>query len=405
MTGASGFDWGSAALDTLWWIAKAFVVTSVIFLIVVAVVLRTTTWGRQFWRISGGFFTGRQSWAAWLMLAANMLSAVCTVRMTVLFTYQTNDMYSAIQFIVQALAGHEQAVLHQEIHLFWVSIQVFVVLAAIWVFLRLFAIWVTQVFVIRWWRWLNGHVTEDWLTGKAYYRNRFIDSTIDNPDQRIQQDVSDFVHGSYAMAFGGDVGGGYSVTAGGAVGSGLAVVSFIPVLWSLSPPLTLFGLTIPRGLTFVTFVYLVLGSAIAFWAGHPLIRINFWIQRRTADFRYALVRFRENAESIALYHGEQVERVNLVSRFGALIVVYWRWVYRTIGFNGVNLGLSQIDTLFPIVILAPFVFSGKMTIGQIQQAASAFSSMEAGASMPRDSYDAFTYYRSTLVRLDGMITA
>jgi putative ATP-binding cassette transporter len=404
MTGASGFDWGTAAPQTLWWIAKAFVIASVALLVVVAVLVRTTVWGRQFRRIGGGFFVGRQSWPAWLMVAANMLWIVWTVRMSVLFTYQTNDLYSALQFVVQALADHKPDILHQSIHQFWFSVQVFVVLATVWVFLGLVGIWVNQAFIIRWWQWLNVRVTEDWLAGKAYYRNRFIDSTIDNPDQRIQQDVQDFVNGSFAMAFGGNV-GNYSVSANGAVGSGLTVVSFVPVLWSLSRPLTLFGLTIPRGLTFVTFAYLVLGSAVAFWVGHPLIRLNFRLQRRTADFRFALVRLRESAESVALYHGERLERDNLFFRFGALIRVYWRWVYRTIGFDGVNLGLSQIDTLFPLVILAPFVFNGTMTLGQIQQAASAFTSMEAGASMPRNSYDAFTYYRSTLVRLDGMTTA
>src|SRR5437899_2577861 len=133
MTGASGFDWGNAPLNTLWWILKAFIITSVVLVPSVAVLIRTTNWGRQFRRIGGSFFTGRQGWQAWLMLAANILTTVCTVRISVLFTYQTNDMYSALQLVVEAFAGHKQAELDRSIHLFWFSVQIFAALAVMWV--------------------------------------------------------------------------------------------------------------------------------------------------------------------------------------------------------------------------------------------------------------------------------
>jgi vitamin B12/bleomycin/antimicrobial peptide transport system ATP-binding/permease protein len=148
MTGASGFDWGNAPLNTLWWILKAFAITSIVLVAAVLTLIRTTKWGRQFRRIGGSFFTGHRGWQAWLMLSANILTTVCTVRLSVLFTYQTNDMYSALQLIVEAFSGHKQTELDNSIHLFWFSIQTFAVLAVMWVFFLLLTNWVANVFII-----------------------------------------------------------------------------------------------------------------------------------------------------------------------------------------------------------------------------------------------------------------
>ncbi|MFJ4658529.1 ABC transporter ATP-binding protein/permease [Nocardia sp. NPDC088792] len=401
MIGASGLDWGHELFHSLWWIAKGFVITSAIFLVVAAALVRFTGWGRMFWRITGGYFKGRQSLPGWGLLAIVTLLAVYSVRISVLFTYYYNDMYSSLQLGVQALADHDAANMTQAKTLFWHSIIVWSVLATISVVMYMVTYWLNNAFQIHWWKWLNTRYLDDWMTGKAYYRNRFIDRTIDNADQRIQQDVQDFVNGIFALSFGGNV-GPYGVSGGGVIGSGLTVVSFTPILWKLSLPLDIFGQHIPRALVFLVFILTLLFTVVAFWVGRPLVRLNFLFQQRTANYRFGLVRLRENAENVAFYHGEREERGGLDNRFDAVIENTWRRVYRLVKFYGWNQLTSSVSGVFVGVIMGPQVLNGTTTLGNLQQAANAFSSLQAAVSMPQNSYDAFTYVRATLVRLDGL---
>ncbi|MEC3915614.1 ABC transporter ATP-binding protein/permease [Nocardia sp. CDC160] len=401
MIGASGLDWGHELFHSLWWIAKGFVITSAVFLAVTAGLIRFTGWGRMFWRITGGYFKSRDNWPGWGLLAIVIVLAVYSVRINVLFTYYYNDMYSSLQLGVQALAEHDAAAQDHAETLFWRSVVVFAILAAISVVMTMAIYWLNYAFQIHWWKWLNKRYLDDWMAGKAYYRNRFIDQTIDNADQRIQQDVQDFVNGIFALSFGGNI-GPYTVPGGGVVGSGLTVVSFTPILWGLSLPLELFGHQFPRALTFSVIIFTLLATVVAFWIGHPLIRLNFLFQRRTADYRFGLVRLRENAENVAFYHGESQERSGLDARFDGVIANTWERVYRLVKFYGWNQLTNQTSQIFIAIIMGPQVLQGLTTLGNLQQAASAFTSLQTAVSMPQNSYDAFTYTRATLVRLDGL---
>ncbi|MBF6183566.1 ABC transporter ATP-binding protein/permease [Nocardia otitidiscaviarum] len=402
MIGASGLDWGHETFHSLFWIAKAFAITALIFLIGAAVIVRCTDWGRMFWRITGGYFTGRESWPAWALFAVVLLLAVYSVRMTVLFTYFYNDSFTALQLGVQALvdgAGSPES--ERAAALFWQSLGVFGVLSVILVVMGVVSYWLQQAFHIHWWTWLNTRFLDDWLDGKAYYRGRFIDETVDNADQRIQQDVYDFVEGSYALCFGGNV-GPYSISGNGVIGAGLSLVSFTPILWRISGPLDVFGVTVPRALVFAAFAWVAFATAVAFWIAHPLIKLNFWFQRRTADYRFALVRLRENAENVAFYHGEREERSGLDRRFAAVIANMWARVYRLLRFFGWNLTTKQVGGVFTVLLVGPRVLAGTATLGDLQQATSAFGQVQDALSMPQSSYAAFTYYRATLIRLDGL---
>ncbi|WP_067546857.1 ABC transporter ATP-binding protein/permease [Nocardia crassostreae] len=399
MVGASGLDWGHETFNSLLWIARAFVITAIVFLLGAAAIVRWTEWGRMFWRIGGGYFTGRQSWPAWGLFAVVLLLAVYAVRMTVLVTYFYNDLYTSLQRGVQAYAEGKSTAPAQA--LFWHALAVFGVLATITVIMGVVSYYLQQAFQIHWWQWLNTRYLDDWMDGKAYYRSRFIDKTVDNADQRIQQDVKDFVDGSYALCFGGNV-GPYSISGNGVIGSGLTLVSFTPILWRLSGPIDVFGTTIPKGLVFAAFVWIAFATVVAFWIANPLIKLNFWFQRRTADYRFALVRLRENTENVAFYHGEREEREELDERFGAVIDNAWARVYRLLKFYGWNLVTQQSANVFTVLLLGPRVFAGTTTLGDLQQAASAFSQVQGALSMPQTSYDAFTYYRATLIRLDGL---
>ncbi|MGW4480614.1 ABC transporter ATP-binding protein/permease [Rhodococcus triatomae] len=389
MSESSSLDWNHELWNSLRWTLEAFGISAVCFILAAALLLRYTRWGRQFWRISGDYFTGRESAPTWALLAVVLFMTVFAVRMTVLLSYQGNDMYTALQLAAQSFAQGDAPALDAAESAFWTSMVVFAVLATIHVARSLLDFYVGQAFDIRWRRWLTDHVTTDWLEGRAFYRDRFVDAGIDNPDQRIQQDVTDFVQISRSLSM-------------GAVGALVSLVSFTKILWDLSGPMTLWGTEVPRAMVFLVFAYVLISTIVAFWLGRPLIQLNFWNERLTANFRYALVRVRDGAENVAFYRGEGVERHGLLSRFAAVLRNYWRIVYRTLKFNGWNLGVNQVAVVFPILIQAPRFFSGTITLGDVTQSATAFGRVHDSLSFFRESYDVFAGYRASLIRLDGL---
>ncbi|MBF6356116.1 ABC transporter ATP-binding protein/permease [Nocardia higoensis] len=385
-------DWGNELVATVKWLAIAFTITAVAFTVIVALLLWLTSWGRQFWRLTGGFFAGREGRWTIAFVALLLFMTVFAVRMNVLFSYQGNDMFSALQEGAGALVSGDQAALDAAETAFWNSMILFAVLATIHVIRALLIYYLGEAFDIRWREWLTDHVTTDWLRERAYYRARFIDNTIDNPDQRVQADITNFVMYSRTLALGG-------------VSSVVTVVSFTKILWDLSGPLTLFDVEIPRAMMFLVLIYVLLSTVIAFWIGRPLIRLNFLYEMATANFRYALVRLRDSAENVAFYQGENVERRGLLGRFAAVIKVYWQVVFRTIKFNGWNLGVNQTAVVFPWIIQAPRFFTGQVTLGGVNQTATAFGEIHDSLSFFRESYDTFAMLRASLIRLDGLMVA
>jgi putative ATP-binding cassette transporter len=363
-----------------------------------------TPWGRQFWQITGAYFTGRRSVGVWLMLGVLLLSVVITVRLTVLFSYQTNDLASSIQVAVQAMATHNQAVKQSGVHGFWMSIVIFSIMAAIFIARYMLDIYLTQRFIVAWRVWLTDRLTGDWLEGRAYYRGRFIDGTIDNPDQRIQQDIDVLtagVGGTPNMPSNGTS----AVLLFGAVQSVLSVVSFTAILWNLSGTLTLFGLSIPKAMFWILIVYMLVATIFGFWIGRPLIRLSFRNELTNAAFRYALVRVRDAAEAIGFYRGERAERVQLRRRFQPIIDNYLRYVNRTVAWYGFNVSMTQLIDPLPWVLQAPRLFAGQIKFGAVTQTQRAFNNISDGLSFFRNYYDQFASYRAALIRLHGLVVA
>lgn len=188
-------DWSGAFVDSLYWIGKAWAISAVCVLAVLVLLRFLTPWGRQYWRITREYFVGPRSIWVWLMLGVLLLSVVLAVRLNVLFSYQGNDMYTALQKAFQGAAAGDEVVKRSGVQGFWMSIGVFSIMAVIHVVRVMADIYLTQRFIIAWRVWLTDHLTKDWLDGRAYYRDLFIDETIDNPDQRIQQDIDIFTAG------------------------------------------------------------------------------------------------------------------------------------------------------------------------------------------------------------------
>jgi putative ATP-binding cassette transporter len=191
----------------------------------------------------------------------------------------------------------------------------------------------------------------------------------------------------------------------GAVRSVVSVASFTLILWKLSGPLTVFGLTIPKALFWTVLTYVLIASIVAFRIGHPLIGLSFRNEQTNAAFRYALVRLRDSAEAIAFYRGERAERGQLDGRFGAVIANYRRYVRRTIGLICWNFSLTQAIEPLPFVLQAPRLFAGAIKLGDVTQSATAFGKIESGLSFFRNAYTQFASYNAAIIRLYGLVEA
>jgi putative ATP-binding cassette transporter len=397
-------DWGHELVHSAWWILEVWTVCAVVALLTAVLLIRYTSWGQRFWRITGDYFTGASSVTVWALVATMLLSVTFEVRIAVLQSYISNDLYSALQTAFQGTGAHNAALRDSGIRGFWTAIMCFCILAAIHIGRIVADTLLAQHFIIGWRVWLTDRLTTNWLTGRAYYRDRFSAAPIDNPDQRIQQDIDVFTTG---VGTGPNVPTYYStsIVLFGAVEALVSVGSFTVILWRLSGPLTVFGVVVPNALFWFAILFVIIASIVAFRIGHPLIRFSFRNEQTNAAFRYALVRLRDSAEAVAFYRGERAERRELDNRFAAIIANYRRYVHRTVGLVGWNFSATQATFPVPYILQAPRLFAGTIKMGDVTQSATAFGKVQSGLSFFRNAYSQFASYNAAIIRLDGLVEA
>lgn len=396
--------WNQEFVRSLVWVIQTAIISGALLLIVAVLLTRYATWGRQYWRITGDYFKGRQSLPVWGLFVVLLLSVIMSVRVEVLLSYYVNDLYSSLQVAFQGGAAHNTTARNSGIHGFWMAIATYCMIATVNVIRFVLDVYLTQRFIIRWRVWLTHRLTGDWLRGAAYYRGRFIDYPIDNPDQRIQQDIDAFtagvgramnypsLHAKNTLVF-------------GAVGSVVSVCAFGAILWDLSGSLRLFSVSIPNAMFTIVFGYVLVATLIAFSIGHPLIRLSFRNEVFNAAFRYALIRLRDAAEAVGFHRGQQAEETLLSGLFASIIANYRRYVRRNLGFLGWNLAVSQAIGPLPFIVQAPRLFAGAITFGGVMQSSRAFATMQESLSFFRNTYDQFASYRASILRLDGLMDA
>lgn len=371
-------DWNNALLESAVWIAKAYVITLIAGAAVVVLLARYTAWGRQFRLLAANYFSPRRSWRPLITLAIILLLTLCAVRLEVLFSSWYNTMYTALQAL--DASG------------FWTAMILFGILATVHVLRSLLDFYMQQAFTIRWRTWLNNQLLDRWMGHQAYYRSQYLHAPVDNPDQRIQQDVTTFVEMSLSLSM-------------GVVNALVSTIAFTLILWNLSGEIVIGSLEIPRGMVFLVFAYVLIATVFAIKIGRPLILLNFLNERFSADYRYALVRMREYSESIAFYAGEAVEKTLLRNRFANVISNAWAIVFRSLKFLGFNFSVSQAAVVFPLIIQAQRFFSQQITLGDLMQTSQAFGRLQDNLSFFRNAYDNFATYRATLDRLSGFMRA
>ncbi|CAM5336752.1 ABC transporter ATP-binding protein/permease [Eoetvoesiella caeni] len=367
-------DWQQEVINSGVWVLKAYVITTLVFGLTVWALAKFTVWGGHFWSITGGYFSPKRSWRPILAVALILLLTLSAVRLDVLFSNWYNSMYTSLQKLDEVA--------------FWAAMWLFAVLATTHVIRSLFDFYVQQAFTIHWRVWLNEQLLSGWLNEQSYYRSQYLDKSIENPDQRIQQDITVFVESSLTLSM-------------GVVNALVSTIAFTAILWGLSGPLAIMGVDIPRAMVFLVFLYVIIATVFAIHIGRPLILLNFLNERFNANYRYALVRLREYSESIAFYAGERVEGALLRSRFAQVIGNAWAIVYRSLKFLGFNFTVTQAAVVFPFIIQAQRFFTKQISLGDLIQTAQAFGRLQDNLSFFRNAYDNFASYRATLDRLTG----
>jgi putative ATP-binding cassette transporter len=265
-------------------------------------------------------------------------------------------------------------------------------LAGLFIIAAVYSIYLNQMLQIRWRRWLTERYLGAWLAGGAYYRMQLTAGETDNPDQRIAEDLRLFVTGALTLGIGG-------------MRAVVTLVSFLAILWGLSGSVTLpigaGGLTVPGYMVWVAFLYAIAGTWLTNLIGRPLVRLNFEQQRYEADFRFNLVRFRENTEGVALYHGEADELRNFRERFADVVRNWWAIMRRQKRLTWFTAGYGQAAIIFPFVVTAPRYFRGEIPLGGLMQTASAFGQVQDSLSFIVSSYTDIAAWRSVVLRLLG----
>ena len=258
------------------------------------------------------------------------------------------------------------------------------------IIVAVYQLYLNQMLQIRWRRWLTDHYLDAWLADRAYYRMQLVGGSTDNPDQRIAEDLRLFVASTLALSL-------------GLLSAVVTLGSFIAILWGLSGAVTLpvgpTGVTLPGYMVWAALVYAIAGTWLTHTIGRALIRLNFDQQRFEADFRFNLVRFRENVEGVALYAGEADEGRTFRERFAHVVGNWWGIMRTRKRLNWVASFLFQFSVPFPYIIVAPRYFAGEVTLGYIFQVASAFLNVRAALWWFIDIYPQFAAWKATVDRL------
>ena len=330
------------------------------------------------WRLSLPYFRSEDRWAGCLLLGAVIAIELSLVAAQVILNEWYNRFYNTLQ-------DHNWDA-------FVSAILFFCVLAAVYTVLAVYQTYLNQWLQIRWRRWMTQTYLRQWLDAANHYRMQLLGDTADNPDQRIADDLQMFVQ--------------YTLSIGiGLLNAIVTLFSFVVILWTLSEhaPLTLFGASfnIPGYLVWAALIYAVIGTVLTHLIGWRLIPLNFQQQHFEADFRFNLVRTRENAEQIAALGGEAAERERHLYRFGFVVANWLALMQRQKQLTFFTQSYSQASVIFPYIVVSPAYFSGAMQLGGLMQTASAFNSVQNALSYFITAYRQIAEWRAVITRLTG----
>src|SRR5260221_1451662 len=340
--------------------------------------MRNTRFLKAFWALAKPYWISEQRRTGVILLAAVVGLALLGVWLEVQFNTWTREFYNTFE-------PRDQAE-------FFRQLGTFTLLAVIYIVNGVYRQYFQQMLMIEWRSWMTGRLLTDWMKDQAFFRLQLLDKGTDNPDQRIADDLNIFVDLTLSLAL-------------GLLSAVVTLVSFIGILWTISGAMTLMGVEIPGYMVWVALVYAIGGTWLTHLIGRPLIRIGFDQQRYEANFRFSLVRLRENAEGVALYRGEASELANFRARFGDVISIWWTKMLKQKQLGWFQSFYGQVAIIFPFVVASPRFFSGAMPLGGIFQIASAFGQVQGALSWFINAYGSFANWKATVDRLTGFAEA
>ena len=336
--------------------------------------MRNTRFLTAFWALAKPYWVSEQRSKGLLLLAAVVSLSLALVYLNVRFNAWYNDFYNAIQ--------------EKRADDFYRLIGFFLVLAFLYIGFAVYRIYLRQMLEIEWRKWLNDRYLQDWLGGRAYYKLQLLDRGTDNPDQRIAEDLRLFVQLTLQLGL-------------GLLSAVVTLASFVTILWVISGALEIAGISIPGYMVWAALLYAILGTWLTHKIGKPLIQLEFDRQRYEADYRFSLVRLRENSEGVALYRGENEELGNFRARFTGVITNWWGIMKKQKQLGFFTVSYDQLAVVFPFVVGAPRYFSGAIQLGGLMQIASAFGQVQSALSWFIDAYNMFAQWKATVDRLTG----
>jgi vitamin B12/bleomycin/antimicrobial peptide transport system ATP-binding/permease protein len=331
---------------------------------------------RDAWAMTYPYWFSEDRLAARGLLLAVIALNLGIVYINVLLNKWNNTFYDALQ------AKDWGVFLHQLIRFCW--------LAGFFIVFAVYQYYLNQMLQIRWRRWFTDRYLRAWLADGAYYRMQFAAGETDNPDQRVSEDVPQFITSTLNLGIGG-------------MRAVVTLISFVAILWGLSGTLTVpighASVRVHGYLVWVALLYAVAGTWLTNRIGRSLVRLNFDQQRYEADFRFNLVRFRENAEGVALYHGEADELRSFRRRFSSIVSNWWGIMRQQKRLTWLTSGYAQAAIIFPVIVVAPRYFRGTILLGGLMQTAAAFGQVQDSLSFIVSSYTDIASWRAVVERL------
>lgn len=338
------------------------------------------TLSRQFfkdvWYLTKSYWQSEEKKKAFWLLTCIIALTFGVVFMLVQLNTWNNSFYSALQ-------NYDAEKISSElIHFSW--------LAAIYIILAVYSYYLQQTLILHWRRWLTTRFIDIWLQNKTYYNLQMFGKDTDNPDQRISEDVRQFVEMTLGFAI-------------GILKSLCTFISFVFILYQLSGPLSFSFMgktwTIHGYMLWASLLYSILGTYITHVVGRKLVKLNFIQQRYEADFRFSMIRLRESAESVAFYRGEAQEGKVFKNRFKLLLDNFWQLVNKQKQLVFLNSGYSQIAIIFPFVVAMNRYLAKEVSLGGLMQVASAFGRVQDSLSYFVDMYSSIAQWQAVVMRL------
>lgn len=331
---------------------------------------------RDVWYLTKSYWQSEEKKKAFFLLGCIIALTLGVVYMLVLLNQWNNSFYCALQNY------DAKKIFDELIHFSW--------LAAIYILLAVYSYYLQQTLILNWRRWLTTRFIDIWLQNKTYYNLQMFGKDTDNPDQRISEDVRQFVEMTLSFGI-------------GILKAFCTFASFVVILYNLSGSLsfTFMGKTwtINGYMLWASLLYSVIGTYITHIVGRKLVKINFIQQKYEADFRFSMIRLRESAESVAFYRGEAQEGSVFKQRFKMLLDNFWKLVNKQKQLVFLNSGYSQIAIIFPFVVAMNRYLTKEVTLGGLMQVASAFGRVQDSLSYFVDMYSSIAQWQAVVMRL------